>query len=480
MSLPLHELELEPGTRLLDRYTVHDCFDGGGMASIYRAWDERLERTVCIKVLRTTLVEGSGTTSGRALYRATYTHFLKEALSLSKLQHPNTLRIFDFGYLGDSSLPLEDQSPFQVAELLSGGNLDTWVRSQGPLSPSDALDVLEPIAGALAEAHEYGILHRDIKPSNILFADVSGQRIPKLADFGIARSSAPLREGHDATANLTLCSPRWAAPEQLTQGGEGPTTDVYALGLVLHFMLSGRPAFQGGQIRETFPGRITDDSYVTHLVRDARLPRPLEDVLLGCLRLNPTERFRDPMTFARAVRAATLDPRSGMSAPSSSSRNPCPPEPSSGSGTAPHSHSHSHSHSPPHSQSRPLEARVRFVETSERADLGFVTSLGESRLRLSFQPTSDKINVKSLSGFLKRDDARPCAAVLVGEDARIEIVASDRSVRLTTTLMFGSRTAEGIVFVVEGQPVLVPSSRASQAVALFVADTREVVIVARK
>ena len=120
------------------------------------------------------------------------------------------------------------------------------------------------------------------------------------------------------------------------------------------------------------------------------------------------------------------------------------------------------------------------METKERADLAFKTPLGESRLRLSFQPTSDKVNVKSLSGFVKRDDARPSAAVLVGEDARIEIVAADRSVRLTTTLVFGAKTPEGIVFVVDGHPVLVPSSRASQAVALFVADTREVVIVERK
>ena len=473
MSLPRHELELQPGSRLLDRYTVHDRFDSGGMASIYRAWDERLERIVCVKVLRTTLSEGSGSTSGRALFRATYTHFLKEALALSKLQHANTLRIYDFGYFGDPSLPLEERSPFHVAEFLSGGNLDSLVRGQGPLTEPEAADIVETIAGALAEAHGYGILHRDIKPSNILFGDVSGARVPKLADFGIARSSAPVGQPNDTFAHLTLCSPRWAAPEQLASGIEGPATDVYALGLVLHFMLTGSPAFAASQVRDTFAGRMADDGYVTHVLQESRLSKPMEDVLLACLRLNPAARFPDATSFARAVRASVSRvPSAPESAPTRSQQHPswggAPP---SGSGVVP---------SAPSSHSRAVEARVRVVETKERADLTFVTPRGESRLRLSFQPTSDHVNVKSLSGFIRRDDARPSAAVLVGEDARIEVVAADRSVRLTTNLVFGTKTPEGTVFVVDGHPVLVPFARATQAVALFVADTREVVIVARK
>lgn len=469
MGLPRSEIELQQGTRLLDRYVVYDRFDGGGMASIYRAWDERLERVVCIKVLRTTL-EGSGSASGTAAFRATYTHFLKEALALSKLQHPNTLRIFDFGYFGDPSLPQEERSPFHVSELLAGGNLDTQVRDRGPMDLHAAAEVIDRIASALAEAHGYGILHRDIKPSNILFADVAGTRIPKLADFGIARSSAPLgQHGHETASNLTLCSPRWAAPEQLSQGVEGPQTDVYALGLVLHFMLAGRPAFAVPNIRDTFNARIVDDQYTVHCVREARLDRAIEEVLLASLRVDATTRFQDPVAFARAVLrvAARIEPAPDSAPTRSHSPRHDPPS-SHGSAPIPPSHS------------RPIEARVRFVETTERADLEFSTALGVSRMRISFQPTSDKVNVKSLSGFVQRGDARPSAAVLVGEDALVQLVAADRSVRLTTNLTFGAKTAEGIVFVVDGHPVLVPSSRASQAVALFVADTREVVIVARR
>jgi cell pole-organizing protein PopZ len=128
----------------------------------------------------------------------------------------------------------------------------------------------------------------------------------------------------------------------------------------------------------------------------------------------------------------------------------------------------------------PIEARVRFVETAERADLAFVGPKGEIRVRLTFQPTNGRVNVKSLSGFVRREGARPSAALLVEEDSAFELVGGDQTVQLTASLSFGQRTAEGTVFLVDGQPVLVPSTRASQAVALFVADTREVVVLARK
>ncbi len=91
--------ELPEGLNLLDRYTIVDHIGGGGMADIYRAHDSRLDRIVCVKLLRNIIQQEGGSTSGGIVYQATYTHFLQEARSLSKLAHPNTLRIFDFGFL---------------------------------------------------------------------------------------------------------------------------------------------------------------------------------------------------------------------------------------------------------------------------------------------------------------------------------------------------------------------------------------------
>ncbi|HEY8072649.1 MAG TPA: hypothetical protein VIF62_01025, partial [Labilithrix sp.] len=135
--------------RLIDRYTILDRIGSGGMATIYRATDDRLDRVVCVKLLRTTLVEGSGSTSGhRAVYEATYAHFLKEALALSKLQHPNTLRIYDFGYLDPPDAEPGTGAPFHISEYLDGGNLETHVRVRGPLSAEESLGILEGICGA--------------------------------------------------------------------------------------------------------------------------------------------------------------------------------------------------------------------------------------------------------------------------------------------------------------------------------------------
>ena len=264
------EQDLPEGTRLLGRYEIIDRIGSGGMATIYRATDERLDRVVCIKLLRTTLVEGSGSnnTSGRAVYKATYSHFLKEALALSKLQHPNTLRIYDFGYLdptvpADGSATPENGAPFHVSEYLDGGNLETHIRLRGALPAEETLGILEGISGALAEAHEHNIIHRDIKPSNILFARVRGALVPKLADFGIAHSDLKQPNGaEESVSTVALFSPRWAAPEQLCGSPEGPRTDVYALGLLAVFMLTGKVLFGDEDVRVTFNDRVRSDQIV--------------------------------------------------------------------------------------------------------------------------------------------------------------------------------------------------------------------------
>src|SRR5262249_40390755 len=126
---------LPEGLRLLDRSPTLDRAAGGGMATIYRAMDEPPDRVVSVNLLRVELGGAEGT-AGRGMYEATYTHFLQEALALSKLQHPNTLRIYDFGYV-------DHARPFQISEYLDGGNLEGYVRRKGALAADETLGILE-------------------------------------------------------------------------------------------------------------------------------------------------------------------------------------------------------------------------------------------------------------------------------------------------------------------------------------------------
>ena len=181
--------EIKIGDVVLDRYRVVEQIGSGGHSVVYRGQDERLSRPVCIKMF-----SGLGGDSG--VGRTSYEHFVQEAFALSRLTHPNTLRIYDFGHLG-----LEGQRagmPLQVCEYMNGGTLSNIIREQGKQTLAETVRVIGAMCAALSEAHALGIVHRDIKPQNILFGSVGTNKLPKLADFGIAKWSADERAGQGA------------------------------------------------------------------------------------------------------------------------------------------------------------------------------------------------------------------------------------------------------------------------------------------
>src|SRR4051794_25894491 len=181
------------GDVVLERYRVVEQIAAGGHSLVYKGTDERLSRPVCIKVF-----SGFGGESG--VGRTSYEHFVQEAFALSRLTHPNTLRIYDFGHLG-----LADQAgmPLQVCEFMNGGTVSNVIREQGKQSLVDTARVVIAMCAALGEAHGLGIVHRDIKPQNILFGTVGAIRLPKLADFGIAKWSADAEERQSNRAEDT-------------------------------------------------------------------------------------------------------------------------------------------------------------------------------------------------------------------------------------------------------------------------------------
>ena len=496
------EQELTEGTRLLDRYTILDRIGSGGMATIYRATDDRLDRVVCIKLLRTTLVEGSGSSksSGTAVYQATYSHFLQEALALSKLQHPNTLRIYDFGYLDEASP--DPGAPFHVSEYLDGGNLETHIRLRGAIPADEALGIMDGISGALAEAHEHGIIHRDIKPSNILFARVRGELVSKLADFGIAHSNLKKTQrtdggfdGTDSVSTVALFSPRWAAPEQLCGSAEGPRTDVYALGLLAVFMLTGKVLFGDDDVRVTFNDRVRSDAIVNTRLAMIGISGDVGRVLSHSMVARPDDRIATAPDLFEDLRDAlkVRVPNSIAPFPIEPSPpqpqfyaqpRPPPPEPPvalalevEGSG------GHGAGGQPaPERVTQYGERRVRYVTVHEKLDVSFMDeSGGQVRVRVTMLPGStQKLNVKGLSCFVARRGQRPTPALTVTEDGSAELVSSTRQTLGELTWSFGQPAPNGRLFVVDGRTLLVPYSEAQQVIALMLNRGNDLVVMCRR
>ena len=205
-----------------DRYQVVKKLARGGMATVYVAHDLRLSRTVAVKVMN----EGLGDT---AEFTA---RFDAEARAAAHLSHPNVVSVFDQGS--------DDGRPYIVMEYVQGFTLRQLITREAPMDPRRAVELIEPVAAALAAAHAAGLIHRDVKPENVLISD-RGQ--VKVADFGLAR--AVTAHTSASTAGLVIGTVSYIAPELVTKGHADARSDVYSLGIVLYEMLTGRKPHTG-------------------------------------------------------------------------------------------------------------------------------------------------------------------------------------------------------------------------------------------
>jgi serine/threonine protein kinase len=289
---------LEIGARLLDRYSIIERISSGGHSVVYRGEDERLHRSVCIKVFQRVK-------SGDGPYQTAYEHFVQEAFALSKLTHPNTLRIYDFGHLpnrGDEIGP-----PFQVSEFMTHGTLWSHVRQNGPVPADEAVPIILALGGALGEAHQAGIIHRDIKPHNILFTAAGRSLVVKLADFGIAKAlpteGADLRHRADDTSVVVgrpflMYSPWWAAPEQLAGMQVGPEADVFALALSVIYMLTANVVFRENDPIKSYEQRKSGPALAEASCADTSLPDRVVALLAQACAFDTAERPHDAESFA--------------------------------------------------------------------------------------------------------------------------------------------------------------------------------------
>jgi eukaryotic-like serine/threonine-protein kinase len=275
------------------------------MGSVYRGRDPRFGRDVAIKVLPSNASSDPG-----RLHR-----FEQEARAAAALSHPNILAVYDVG--------VHDGAPYIVSELLDGETLRVRLAG-GPLPVRTALDYAEQIAHGLAAAHEKGIVHRDLKPDSV-FVTPDGRL--KILDFGLAKlvdqestgvvSSVLPTSPPGTSPGLVLGTTGYMSPEQVRGAVIDRRTDIFALGVVLYEMLTGRRAFARATVPETLTAILRDDIPDIHS-GTSQVPMPLEQVLRRCLDKDPSCRFQSAQELAVAL--STVD----HSATTSDAASPAP------------------------------------------------------------------------------------------------------------------------------------------------------------
>lgn len=213
--------------RLLDgRYRIGGRIARGGMASVYEATDIRLDRTVAVKVMH----PGLGDDDDFAQ------RFVREARAAARLNHPHVVGVYDQGD--------DDGTVFLAMEYVPGHTLRDVIRKESPMAPLRALALLEPVVSALAAAHRAGLIHRDVKPENVLIADEAHGGGVKVADFGLAKAVSADTQ-HTATGGVLIGTVSYLAPELVVDGRADARADVYAAGVVLYELLTGRKPHEG-------------------------------------------------------------------------------------------------------------------------------------------------------------------------------------------------------------------------------------------
>jgi serine/threonine protein kinase len=268
-------LSANEGRLLDDRYRLGALLGVGGVAEVYRAVDERLDRGVAVKLFRGDVAD--------QLHRHE-----DEMRTLARLNHPSLVTVFDAG-----TDELTEQ-PYLVMELVEGSTLSDQLRL-GPLTPSRTAEIGSEVADALAYVHGQGLVHRDVKPANVLIG--TGGRV-HLADFGIARL---VDAAHVTQTGDVLGTPAYFAPEQVTGEVVGPPADVYALGLVLIVCLTGRREYEGASL-EAAMARLSRQPGVP-----VNLPGAWRDVLTGMTARQPGARLSAAQVVDRLRRIVAGD-----------------------------------------------------------------------------------------------------------------------------------------------------------------------------
>ena len=272
----------------LGQYTLESKLGEGGMGVVYRAHHAMLRRPTAIKILRPEIAGEDG-----------LRRFEREVLLTASLSHPSTIAVFDYGRTPQGLF-------YYAMEYLDGLNLEQLVKADGPQPPARVAHIMRQVCGALAEAHGVGLIHRDVKPANIILSERGGMPdVAKVVDFGLVKSFEEAAASGDlevTSANLIVGTPLYMAPEAI--GGNTALdgrSDLYALGAVGYFLLTGTPVFSAKSHVEIFAHHLHTPPEAPSLRSGNPVPDELERIILKCLAKRPSDRYENAKALHNAL-----------------------------------------------------------------------------------------------------------------------------------------------------------------------------------
>ena len=273
--------------RRLGQYTLGEKLGEGGMGIVYRAEHEMLRRPTAIKLLP------PGRAGEDSLKR-----FEREVRQTARLTSPHTVSIYDYGRTPDGLF-------YYVMEYLDGIDLEDLVKEGGPMAPGRAVRILRQVCAALAEAHGIGLIHRDIKPANILLCERGGfPDIAKVLDFGLVREISSSSDPRLTAENVVHGTPQYLAPETIRNADDvDARSDLYSLGCVGYFLLTGTPVFSGRGALEIIHHHLQTEPESPSRRLGKPVPPKLEAVVMACLSKDPDQRPESARALADALHA---------------------------------------------------------------------------------------------------------------------------------------------------------------------------------
>jgi serine/threonine protein kinase len=258
---------------LAERYHILKRIGEGGMGRVYLGEHVKMNRQCAIKVMNPALVNDNESA----------TRFAREASSAARIIHPNVAAVFDFGE--------SDGLVYLVMEFVDGEPLSRILAREAPLSVDRSVDLTRQIADGLGAAHELGIIHRDLKPDNILVARTrAGKEVAKVVDFGIAKAMQETVGEALTRTGLVIGTPEFMSPEQLLGDPIDARSDLYALGCIMHLMLTAVPPFEAPTREQMIKRRLAEDAPSIKAI-DPSLPDSLDRIVKRLLARSPTERY---------------------------------------------------------------------------------------------------------------------------------------------------------------------------------------------